>query len=569
MAARSGRLLRPLLRDRAGNVGMMGALLLPMTLSLAAVGVDMGSIYFERREAQAAADLAAIEAAGSLADPRAAVLASLSRNGFPDAALVEAIARGADGRPLPVPGPRVVVTAGRYETSRATAERFRAHAQPRNAVEVTFARPGRRWFSHLFFDEPVIVTGAVGAAPAAASFSVGSRLASLEGGIANRLLGALLGTEISLKAMDYEALVDARVAIDGALAAVAREVALTAGTYDDALAASIAPGKLAAALATVPGLAPSARHALADIARAGPATRPGVALSRLVDLGAAGARPLGAQVPGMSAEVGVLELLTAAAALANGSNQVAIDLGASVPGLLDTRLGLAIGEPPRHQAWFAFDETGAIVRTAQTRLTLVAELGTLLGVRVRLPVYVEVAFAEARLDDVSCPTGRPDSARVEVAARPGVVEAWIGEIDAARLRDFTKRPQVGPASILRAPLVEVTGSAHAAMANPSPTTLSFTAGDVAAVRAKSVSTRDFTSSLAGSLLSDLSLKPRVLGLGIGIPSNLTGTVGTILAGATQPVDALLGNLLALLGVRLGEADVRVHSVACGRPVLVR
>ncbi len=39
--------------------------------------------------------------------------------------------------------------------------------------------------------------------PPTAMFSIGSRLASLDGGLANSLLSALLGSRVSLTVMDY------------------------------------------------------------------------------------------------------------------------------------------------------------------------------------------------------------------------------------------------------------------------------------------------------------------------------------------------------------------------------
>ena len=42
-----------------------------------------------------------------------------------------------------------------------------------------------------------------------------------------------------------------------------------------------------------------------------------------------------------------------------------------------------------------------------------------------------------------------------------------------------------------------------------------------------------------------------------------------LGAVTPTVDELLYNLLLVVGVRVGEADVRVTGVECRRPVLVQ
>ncbi|WP_287227386.1 hypothetical protein [Mesorhizobium sp.] len=123
-----------------------------------------------------------------------------------------------------------------------------------------------------------------------------------------------------------------------------------------------------------------------------------------------------------------------AAALANGSKQVELNLGAAIPGLASTTLAIVIGEPAQFSPWLTIGEKGAVVRTAQTRIKLVASVGgsnaTLGGgislLAVKLPLHVEVASAEAKLTDISCPTGHPDSLKVTIAARPGLASLHLG-----------------------------------------------------------------------------------------------------------------------------------------------
>jgi len=58
----AGRLGR-FARSRAANIATLTALTMPILLSVAAFAIDEGSLFLERRELQAAADIAAIEAA--------------------------------------------------------------------------------------------------------------------------------------------------------------------------------------------------------------------------------------------------------------------------------------------------------------------------------------------------------------------------------------------------------------------------------------------------------------------------------------------------------------------------
>jgi uncharacterized membrane protein len=190
----------------------------------------------------------------------------------------------------------------------------------------------------------------------------------------------------------------------------------------------------------------------------------------------------------------------------------------------------------------------------------------LLGISIKVPIYLELAYAEAKLKSVACPTGRPESARVSVAAKPGVAELWLGEVDPTGFRNFATKPVVQPAKLVQLLIIKVTGSAHVEMGNLYPTTLAFTKNEIDDRVVKSVSSRNLTQSLTQSLLNDLELK--VNGLKILSDDPLTSTISGILGGVTAPLDSLIYNLLSAIGVRVGEADVRVNGVSCGRSVLV-
>jgi uncharacterized membrane protein len=417
----------------------------------------------------------------------------------------------------------------------------------------------------------VIGATALASASNEAAFSIGSRLASLNGGIVNELLGKLLGTDLSLSVMDYNALLGADVNVLSFLGALAGKADITAATYDDVLQSDVSVGRFVSALADI-NPKPQANAALKAMAAGLSASDTTIPLSHLISLGPVGKLALGAEPPGLDATANVMSLLSAGAAIADGKHQVALALDAGLPGIAGATLDLAIGEPPQNSPWFSIGETGDIVRTAQTRLRLIVEVGGpggALGASIRVPVYLELAFAEGKLADIACPTGRPDSLEVTVAARPGVAEAWLGEVDADGMDNFARSPAVLPAQFVKAPLVTVTGAAHATMSNPSPTPLAFSASDIANGKVKSVSTHNFTGSLFGSLLSDLTLNVNVAGLGLSLPGVLTNTLKTTLTAASPAIDTLLDNVLATLGIKVGEADIRVTGGICGRSVLVQ
>jgi len=558
------------LRSRIGNLATLTALLSPAMLLLAAFAIDEGSLYVEQREAQGLTDLAAITAAAHIDDAEEAASQTFFDNGY-RALIVDGQRRINPDRQAGETG-QVTVEQGRYsaDPSLPVGERFSSGGTSHNAVRIGFSKVGTTWFGHNLLPSPKISVSAVAGSSSEAAFSIGSRLASLNGGIENALLGALLGAHLSLSAMDYNALLSADVDALDFTNALATQLHLTAGTYDTVLQSKATVGQIAAALASMQGLDTEAKAALDKIAAA--SVDAALPMKDLINLGPLAQLALGDSSGDLHPTLGVMELLTAGAALASGGHQVAVDLGTTVPGLLKTMLLLTIGEPPQHSPWFSVGETGAIVRTAQTRLSLAIELGgagALLGVHIQVPLYLEIAYAEARLASIDCSGGSSLASGVTIDAKPGVVEAWIGAISPGDLADFSRSVDVAPATLVKLPLVSISALAHAAMTNNDPTQLRYDAADIRDRTVKTVSTRDFTSSLFGSLLGDLQLKVNVAGLGLGVPPGLTGALNSTLQAIAPTIDGLLYNLLGALGVKLGQADVQVTGAVCGRAVLVQ
>ncbi|MFU0506416.1 pilus assembly protein TadG-related protein [Pseudaminobacter sp. NGMCC 1.201702] len=553
--------------SRSGNIATMTALVMPLAIVLCAVGIDSAALYTERRQAQSLVDLAAIAAAANLGKAEAAVLATLHDNGISDAKIVR------EGVALPDTQAAVAtVTPGRYVplASTAASARFQAGALPYNAVKVTLRKAGTLHFGSSLIKPPMIATEATASLSAQAAFSIGSRLASLKDGILNQVLGGLVGGKLSLKLMDYEALVSTDVELFDFLDALATRVNVTAGSYSDVLDASATVGQIAAAMASVPGSDPQAKLALQAVENA--AGQAKIQLSKLFDLGPLGALAIGSRPSGLTAKTSIMDILSASAALANGNRQVDVDLGASVPGLLSTKLALAIGEPPQSSPWFSIGEAGAIVRTAQTRLFLEVNVGlakvlpVLDIIKVRLPIYLEVAFAEAKLAGISCPGGKP---AVSIAARPGIFELRIADINAGNFRN--NPVPTARVEIARLPAISVTAQASIASSNLSYTDLAFSQADINSRTVKSVSTRNITQSLVKSLIGKPgALKVEVLGLDLlGLGNILLPALSTALQPVTAIVDELLHTVLAAVGIHLGEADVRVNGATCGHSVLVQ
>ncbi len=539
--------------DARGTVAAIVCLSLTVILWCGAFAVDVGSLYADRRRAQGAADLAAMAAAADLARAEDAARATLLDNGVGSMSAFELV-------------------TGRYraDAELGPAARFAEGAGPANAVRLRIQRDAPLYLAAPLIGVESWTVGveATAVATRQAAFSVGSRLARLEGGTPNALLGALLGGDVTLDVMDYEALIDADVKLFAFMKALATELRIEAGTFDDVLAADATMGDVLDALAAVTGDA-AAASAIAAVGNAANANV-SVPLGAIVDLGPYGGVGLDSSSPGFDPSVNAMGLISAAAAIANGGRQLALNLGAGVPGIASLVVDLAIGEPMQGSAWFTVGEEDATVRTVQTRLRLVATIGgsgLLAGIAVRVPLYLELASAEARLAAIACGSS-PGETRVDIAARPALAGLWIGELDPAALSNFARRPQITPARLIRAPLLRVDGEAQAEITNAGETTLSFDRDDIDAGAVKSTATDDALQTLLDGLVRDLDIRVTILGLGLGLPGPVKAAVANLLVTTIPLLDGVIQQVLDALGLSLGEADVRVDGVRCDGAALV-
>jgi len=538
-------------RDERGNMAVLFAFGFAVSAMVSAVAVDAASLYHERRVLQAGVDLAAISAAR---DPSRA--AEIAQSVLAGAQLLAPA--GTDG---------LTVMPGHYDPTRPQiADRFAPGGSPYNAVSVTLSRPGKLYFAAGFAPQPSLQASGIAAVTPEVSFSVGSRLASLNAGLANAILSQFLGTTISLSVLDYSALAAARVDALQFLDALALQLGITAGSYDDLLATRAGAGDIAAALAGLTN--GTAQSALMLLSTAGSGAD--VALGKLIDLGRLGGLDIGS-AGAADLSLSALELLSASAVLSDGDNQVSLNLGAAIPGLVSLQLDLSIGEPPQGGGWFALGHLGTIVRTAQTRLRLKAELlggPVLLGAGVHLPIWLDLAPSEARADAATCPTIGAPRGSATIAVRPGALRFSVGDMSDASLADFAVPPSVAPVRLIDILLLRVTGAASVELAQTNPVLLDFSSGDIAAGTVRTARTETLVASLAASLLDRLDLSVNVLGLGLAPPHLIALAVRNLLAPLAPLLDTTIVSTLSALGLGVGEADIRVYGVRCDRAVLV-
>ena len=539
--------------DERGNMAILFAVGFSISAMVSALAVDAASLYHERRMVQAGVDLAAISAAANPAQASSIAQAVLVEAGL--------IAPGSvDG---------MVVQVGRYtrDASLGPGARFVIGQSPANAVRVSLNRPGTLYFANTFTDAPEIGASGLATVTPEVSFSVGSRLASLNGGLANALLSKLLGTNVSLSVMDYNGLAAARVSAAGFLDALALELGMSGGSYDDLLKMNAGAGDIAAAL--VPLLHGAERTAMQTIALAGRGST--VPLKQLFSLGRLGALDLGSGDAAIDAELSALEILSAAAALGDGDRQVSLNLGAGVPGLVSLKLDLSVGESPQGGGWFAIGPAGTILRTAQTRLRMEAKLlggAVLLGAGVNLPLWLDLAHAEAQVVGATCPSASAPHGSASIAVRPGVLKLALGAISDHSLNNFGGLPVVGSTRLVDVLLLKVDGTAMVEVAATQPANLNFSSANIAAGTIKTAGTTTPIASLAGSLLGSLDPVVSVLGIGLSPVGVIKQAVRNLLMPLAPTLDLTISGVLSTLGLGIGEADVRVYGVRCRGAVLV-
>jgi uncharacterized membrane protein len=542
--------------DERGNIAIMGAGLMSLMIGCAALAVDLGTIFADRRRTQSTADLAAIVAASNLSNAVNAATATVVKNNYPADAMVK-------------------LELGTYTANGAVSpqSRFVTPATgTANAARVTLNTQTPLYFARIFTgtNQYTIRTSATASSTAVASFAIGSRLASVNGGLINAILSATLGTNLSLSAMDYQALINARIDALDFLTALATRINMTGATYDSVLTSNVKISDIIAAALTsqqATNGANAATTALSTISQAVSSSTTKIKPGSLIDVG-----PYANLTTGQKAKVDVgvsaLDLVSATGQVANGTNQIATSVNLGLPGITSVSLTATIGERPVGSGWITLGTKGASVHTAQTRILLLVQLAGSGSVpAVNLPLYVEIASGTATLNALTC--GRPNvtTSTVTLGVTPGIVDAWIGNVTTAELKNFTSKPNPPAATLVSLGPVTVTGRAHAGMGNTTAKNVDFSYSDIQSQLKRTVTTTNFTSSLTSSLLGDLSLTVNVGPLGLPIPG-LGSTVSGILGGATSSIDQLLASALATLGVGIGQADVWVLGIRCDGAVLV-
>ncbi len=508
----------------------MAAVFLGLALTLAALSVDLGYVFWAKRDLQKVADLASLSAVTNLGAAGTVAQQIAAANGF-DA--------NASGNTL-------AVMVGVYdEVNRSFSAGGEATAQ--NAVQVTATRA----VSYFFLPgSRTLSVQAVAVRTPIASFSLGTFLGRVDtqsSPVLNAVLGGLLGGAVNLDLLGYRGLASASVSL------MDLRVALGLASVNELLSANLSLGELLGATVT-------ALKAKGDTVSLSAATTlgtltAGVSLALDLRVGDLLKVDLNSPEAAASAEVNVLQLLTLGAQVANGSTALSLSgVGLNLGFLLNLGLNLQLsGQPDIAIGPARKDESGDWVTKAHSGQVRVDLDLSVLGGLVHLPIRVEVAAADAALIGARCR------------------EPWEDSTVTIRTQ-----PQLLKLSIPQGKILNVLGLAWVEVASPIEISIPGAGQDLEFHPPFDTTQEVAALGLGGRLQSALSAPGKLemggllylldaLHLG-DIVLAILNVLGVVL---TPLLDGVVGSLLSLLGVGLGGADVTVHSLTCGVPRLVQ
>lgn len=538
-------ILANLVRDRRASISVATAAALTMLIGSAALAVDVGSFYLDRRKLQGIADAAALAAADRPGDERAAAARIIAANCSCNIVIAS-------------------LTPGTYSPDPTidAERRFSAGGWSPNAVRIRLTRDRPMFFGRFLTgrDDTVISASATGARRGYAAFSLGSRVAAVRGGLPNALLSSLTGSQVNLSVMDYNALASTDIDL------LAFSDALRSGMHADVLTfgqtldtqATLPQVLSALSKSTTDGQVASAVGRMADTA-----LPRSLLPSRAIDLG-----PRSSSIridPANPVKVNALSLLRSMLLLANADRQVDLSVASALPGGSGVNVALLIGDPPADSPLIAVtDDRQVIVRTAQVRLKLETRVATPLA-SVEIPVFAELGSASARITDIDCQAGNGSAVTLGITTSPATLA--IGKVADADFRDMRRPIDPAPAKLLKLPLASIDGTAELTLSDLDQKPAGFSRDEIERGTVKTVESSGLVAGAAKSLADRVELKATVLGVGLNAKA-LTALVGDALGLAAPVLDDVLESVTSTLGVHIGEADARVNALRCGRAKLV-
>lgn len=558
----------PLLTTQTRHTSQDGSILISLAGALLLLMVLLGSIqigyaYYQERELQKTADLAALSGVQVLSA------------GDCDAAYKRAfeIAKGNDPD---LNSGEFESTCGRWDATQGT-QPFVIDATPLNAVRTTIKRRIPVLIPFITEQTVRVHATALSTEPVAA-FSVGSRLLRLDstGLVAAILKGAGLDPQ-QLKVLDAAGIVNIDITPSGLLQALDLPPTVLAGIGTPDQLTRVTQLDLADLLTVSFDLVKhstatqdhidAARELLTLVQGLSPLNIP---ISLVGEHGILATVDAATLDSALNTHLNLMDILSSSIVLANGENLARITL----PILGDAvDAAIQIVEPPT----LAVGGVGAKAYNAQVRaylriktsaLPIVGLILPILSTSIDLPISIDIASSTGTLGTV-CKA--PNRSQAAIFVDSEITNICIGgpAIDATNMNstDFNnafnacKTGATDPHTLIKLIALPILkGPIEFRLLAHDNATANLTAPP----SDKNIATVPNPSNIKLELVTNLAEK--VLNpLGLPLVANLAGQVLSILTSVLNPI---LNDLLNTLGLNLGETDVTLHSVQCGVPRLV-
>ena len=588
--------------DESGAVVIIFALFLTVMMGLLAVGIDLGSLYFRQKSLQTQADMVAFSAVLNLHEE--------TQSGAP-VSYLDAGSKTVTGNALSA-GALTTLSVGRYEydPSTPTENRFTQGSVSDanvNAAKATLSGMSPLFFSRSFLnaDSTLISASATAAQFDFASFSLGSRLLSLNTGesVLDGLLSGAFDTTVDLDFLDYKALLDTQIDLLTFSDALGNRIGATAGNYETILTSDIELADIAGAILDT-GLVADSTDVLTTIINSTAVS--GLNAADLIGMdGGSVALQLEDILAGV--KVNVLDLLKGSLDIVNEGRIVEVNgLDLSLENVSNVDLDLVVGEREAQSGWIMLGERGATVHTAQVRLkldldlspSLLSNLGTGVSVlALYVPLYVEIASATATLTNLNCKAeAQSDTVAIfdtgftpfEGVTGTHVVEMFIGSFDPLIFTDMATPldpADLKPANFLdlslsvlifRLNLLTLQLKSHAGVGVSQQPAVEFFVSEIGGAP-KTISSGELVNSTLQTLLDpnvlEVNVESESISLVTAVFSSLLNVVLSILpnqllGALLEPLDFALDGLLNTLGIGIGQGDLTLDGVSCGKVILV-
>ncbi len=542
--ARFGSLapIRDRRRSERGAMAIVVALITCFTLiPMAAVAVDIGVQRVARRDAQTAADVVALDLARQLDGRTYAVLNPLMQ-GLANKSLARNNASGMTVTPV-----LGAVNAAAYDPSNPTSDFTAITTGVPSAVEVTVN--GQVSFS-LRPGSGTVSRSAIATTSPQACFKIGSYALGLSSN--SSALNGLIGNALGIGVLGYNGLATSNISLLGLA------TQLGVGTPTALVNMNnLTLGQLVNASAVV--LANSSPGDTVNLALLNSiktkltTTQSGrvIDMGKLLDVGTGGGS-------GADASLNLLDLISGAAFVANGSSAVDVpNLGLSLPGVGAITTSLKIIQPPKIACF------GGTATTGQAQLTLDGTLnaGVPLVLTVTGPIHVDLnlAVATGALTGVTCVGGAAQSLQINVTQQQAAsTSLFLGNPYATPQQWLSVKALSILLGGLTVPLVNVGVST-----NQTDTTGSYTLSPWG-----SFTTTPYRTPQTPTSLPSFTANAGLLGLPLG--SLLNPLVNSVLNPLVTSLNDLITNTLApALGLQVAGVDLfSIPTPNCSSPKLV-